>query len=59
MSQQIPAGYNPPRNPCGLAQKNCPGHQDLTFESCRGGQEFDKGLDFVENESEYNIHCFN
>ena len=25
---------HPPRNPRGLAQKTCPGGQDLTFENC-------------------------
>ena len=34
MSQSIPTGYTPP--PRGLAQKDCPGGRDLTFESCPG-----------------------
>ena len=34
MSQSIPTGYIPPGNPRGLAQKDCPGGRDLTFESC-------------------------
>ena len=36
MSQSIPTGYIPPGNPRGLAQKDCPGGRDLTFESCPG-----------------------
>ena len=36
MSQSIPTGYIPPGNPRGLAQKNCLGGRDLTFESCPG-----------------------
>ena len=36
MSQSIPTGYIPPGNPRGLAQKTCPGGQNLTFESCPG-----------------------
>ena len=36
MSQSIPTGYIPLGNPRGLAPKNCPGGQDLTFESCPG-----------------------
>ena len=52
MSQSIPTGYIPPGNPRGLAQKDCPGARDLTFESCPGGREFDKGGDFVKIESE-------
>ena len=36
MSQSIPTGYIPLGNPWGLAQKHCPGGQDLTFESCPG-----------------------
>ena len=36
MSQSVPAGYIPPGNSRGLAQKNCPGRRDLTFESCPG-----------------------
>ena len=37
MSQSIPTGCIPPGNPWGLAQKTCPGGQDLAFESCPGG----------------------
>ena len=36
MSQSIPTRYIPPGNPRGLAQKDCPGDWDLTFESCPG-----------------------
>ena len=36
MSQSIPPGYIPPGQPPGLAQKDCPGGRDLTFESCPG-----------------------
>ena len=47
MSQSIPTGYipPPPPQPSGLAQKNCPGARDLTFESSAGGREFDKGME--------------
>ena len=38
MSQSIPTGYIPPGNPRGLAQKDCPGARDLTFESCPGAR---------------------
>ena len=54
MSQSFPTGYISPGNPRGLAQKHCPGGQDLTFESCR---EFDKGGDFVEIQSETFCPC--
>ena len=36
MSQSIPTGYIPSGNPRGLAQKDCLGGQDLTFESFPG-----------------------
>ena len=36
LSQSIPTWYIPPGNPRGLAQKDCPGVRDLTFESCPG-----------------------
>ena len=38
MSQSIPTGYISPGQPRGLAQKTCPGHWDLTFESCPGAE---------------------
>ena len=38
MSQSIPTGYIPPGNSQGLAQKDCPGGRDLTFESCQGAE---------------------
>ena len=50
--QSVPTGYIPPDNPRGLAQKDCPGGRDLTYESCPGAGEFDKGRDFVEIERE-------
>ena len=31
---QFQLGTSPPGNPRGLAQKDCPGGRDLTFESC-------------------------
>ena len=34
MSQSVPTGYIPR----GLAQKDCPGSGDLTFESCPGAE---------------------
>ena len=34
LSQSIPTGYIPPGSPWGLAQKDCPGGRDSTFESC-------------------------
>ena len=52
MSQSIPTGYIPPRQPPGISSKRLPGGWDLTFESWPGGWEFDKGGDFVEIESE-------
>ena len=33
---QFQLGTSPPSNPRGLAQKDCPGGRDLTFESCLG-----------------------
>ena len=33
---QFQLGTSRPGNPRGLAQKNCPGDPDLTFESCPG-----------------------
>ena len=33
---QFQLGTSPPGNPRGLAQKDCPGGRDLTFESCPG-----------------------
>ena len=33
---QFQLGTSPPGNPRGLAQKDCPGGWDLTFESCPG-----------------------
>ena len=38
MSQSVPTGNFPPGNPRGLAQKDCPGSRDLTFESCPGAR---------------------
>ena len=52
MSQSIPTGYIPPGNPRGLAQKNCPGGRDLTFESCLGAGNSTRAGDFVELQSE-------
>ena len=40
MSQSIPTGYISPGNPRGLAQKDCPGGRDLTFESCPGAGDW-------------------
>ena len=57
MSQSIPTGYIPPGNPWGLAQKHCSGGRDLTFKSCSGGWEFNKGGDFVEIQSETFCPC--
>ena len=37
IAQSIPTGYIPPGQPPGISSKNCPGDQDLTFESCPGG----------------------
>ena len=36
MSQSIPTGYIPPRQPPGISSKACPGGRDLAFESCPG-----------------------
>ena len=36
MSQSVPTGYIPLGDHRGLAQKTCPGSQDLIFESCPG-----------------------
>ena len=45
MSQSIPTGYIPPSNFRGVAQKNCPGGRDLTFESCpRAGNSTRAGI---------------
>ena len=38
MSQSIPTGYILLGNPQKLAQKDCPGGQDLAFESCPGAR---------------------
>ena len=60
MSQSIPTGYTPPRQSLGISSKTCPGGRDLTFRSCPrggGGREFDKGRDFVKNESETSKNC--
>ena len=40
---------HPPGQLSGIHSKKLPGGWDLTFESCPGGREFDKGLDFVES----------
>ena len=51
MSQSIPTGYIPR----GLARKNCPGGQDLTFVSCPGIRQ---GRGFCGNsESETSCPC--
>ena len=51
MSQSIPAGYIPPGNPQGLAQKTCPGDRHWTFKSRpRVGNSTRAGI--VKNESE-------
>ena len=57
MSQPIPTGYIPPWQPPGISSKILPGGRDLTFESCPGGREFDKGGDFVEVQSEIFCPC--
>ena len=49
---------HPPGNPRGLAQNIARGVEIWLLKITRG-QKFDKGRDFVESESEYNIHCFN
>ena len=49
--------HPPPGNPSGLAQKHCPGGRDLTFDSCPGAGNFDKGGDFVEIQSETFCPC--
>ena len=48
MSQSIPTGYIPPGN----SSKSLPGGLGFDFQKLPRGQEFDKGLDYVENEIE-------
>ena len=52
MSQSIPTGYIPPGQPLGISSKNLPGGLGFDFRKLPGGREFDKGRDYVENESE-------
>ena len=52
MSQSVPTGYISPGNARGLAQKTCLKWSGFDFRKLPGGQEFDNGLGFVENESE-------
>ena len=51
MSQSIPTGYIPPRQPPGLAQKTCPGGLGFYFKKLPGG------WDFVKNENETSHTC--
>ena len=46
-----------PGQPPGISSKNLPGGRDLTFKSCPGGREINKGRDFVKNESECSKIC--
>ena len=51
MSQSIPTWYVPPGQPSGISSKNLPRGSGFDFLKLPGGREFEKDLDFVENES--------
>ena len=58
MSQSIPTGYIPTAgNPRGLAQKTCPGGQDLTFKSFPMAENSTRAGIFMKNESETSKNC--
>ena len=48
---------HPPGQPPGISSKNLPGGSGCDFEKLPRGREFDKGRDFVENESETSKNC--
>ena len=51
MSQLIPTGYIPRATP-GISSNKIPWGSGFDFWKLSRGREFDKGRDFVENESE-------
>ena len=57
MSQSVPTGYIPPRQPPGISSKTLPGGSGFDFWKLPGGREFDKGGDFVEIQSEIFCPC--